>query len=285
VADPAPRRRRTPRTGAVVRTTRLTPHVVRVVLGGDGLTGFAPQHTDSYVKLQFPPPGAAYAAPFDPDDVQARLPREQWPSTRTYTVRSWDAAAGELTIDFVVHGDEGVAGPWAVAARPGDTLQLVGPGGGYTPDADAGWHLLAGDETALPAIAAALEALPAGARAEVFVEVAGPEEEQPMPGGPGVRVTWVHRGRAPGVALVAAVVGADLPRGDLLAGDAHVFVHGEAGAVRELRRFVRDRLAVPRERMSVSGYWRLGSTEDRWQAEKREWNAAVEAEDQGLPVG
>ncbi len=280
MADQKPRRKRTPRTGTVVRTTRLTPHVVRVVFGGEGLAGFAPEHTDSYVKLLFPPAGAPYAAPFDVDDVQERLPREQWPVTRTYTVRAWDAAAGELTIDFVVHGDEGVAGPWAVAARPGDTLQVLGPGGAYTPAADAGWHLLAGDETALPAIAAALEALPAGARAEVFVEVAGPEEEQPLAGGPGVRVTWVHRGRAPGVALVAAVVGADLPDGDV-----DVFVHGEAGAVRELRRFVRAGLAVPRERLSVSGYWRLGSTEDRWQAEKREWNAAVEAEDAGLAVG
>jgi NADPH-dependent ferric siderophore reductase len=279
MADQKPRRRRTPRTGTVVRTTRLTPHVVRVVFGGEGLSGFAPEHTDSYVKLLFPPAGAPYAAPFDVDDVQERLPREQWPVTRTYTVRSWDAVAGELTVDFVVHGDEGVAGPWALAARPGDTLQLFGPGGAYSPAADAAWHLLAGDETALPAISAALEALPADARAEVFVEVSGPEEEQPLAGGPGVRVTWVHRGRAPGVALVAAVVGADLPDGDV-----DVFVHGEAGAVRELRRFVRAGLGVPRERLSVSGYWRLGSTEDGWQAAKPEWNAAVEAEEQGLSV-
>ncbi|SNS98813.1 NADPH-dependent ferric siderophore reductase, contains FAD-binding and SIP domains [Geodermatophilus saharensis] len=279
MADPTPRRRRTPRTGTVMSTTRPTPHLVRVVLGGDGLAGFAPEHTDSYVKLLFPPPGAPYTAPFDLDEVQERLPREQWPSTRTYTVRSWDAAVGELTIDFVVHGDEGVAGPWALAARPGDTLQMFGPGGAYTPAADAAWHLLAGDETALPAITAALAALPADARAEVFVEVAGPQEQQPLPGGPGVRVTWVRRGRAPGVALVAAVLGADLPEGDV-----QVFVHGEAGAVRELRRFVRSGLGVPRERMSVSGYWRLGSTEDRWQAEKREWNAAVEAEEAGLGV-
>ena len=279
MADPNPRRRRTPRTGTVVRTARLTPHVVRVVLGGEGLAGFAPQHTDSYVKLLFPPPGAPYAAPFDVEDVQERLPRAQWPVTRTYTVRSWDAAAGELTIDFVVHGDEGVAGPWALAAEPGTTLQMFGPGGAYTPDAGAAWHLMAGDETALPAIAAALEALPAGARAEVFLEVAGPEEQQELAAGDGVRITWVHRSAAPGVALVAAVLGADLPEGDV-----QVFVHGEAGAVRELRRFVRTGLGVPRERLSVSGYWRVGRTEDRWQAEKPEWNAAVEAEESGLGV-
>ncbi len=279
MADQSPRRGRAPRTGTVLRTGRLTPHVVRVVLGGEGLADFEPEYTDSYVKLLFPPPGAPYAIPFDADDVRARLPREQWPVARTYTVRSWDAVAGELTIDFVVHGDKGVAGPWALAARPGDTLHVLGPGGAYRPAADAGWHLMAGDETALPAIAAALEALPTGARAEVFVEVAGPEEEQDLAVGPGVRVTWVHRGAAPGTALVAAVLAADLPDGDV-----HVFVHGEAGAVRELRRFVRAGLGAPRERMSVSGYWRLGSTEDRWQADKPEWNAAVEAEDAGLGV-
>ncbi len=279
MADDRPRRKRTPRTGTVLRTTRVTPHVVRVVLGGEGLAGFAPEHADSYVKLLFPPAGAPYAAPFDVEDVRARLPREQWPVTRTYTVRAWDADAGELTVDVVLHGDEGIAGPWAAAARPGQTLQLFGPGGAWSPDADADWHLFAGDETALPAIAAGLEALPAGARAEVFVEVAGPEEEQDLAVSPAVRVTWVHRRAVAGVALVAAVCGADLPDGDV-----HAFVHGEAGAVRELRRFLRTGLGVPRERMSVSGYWRLGRTEDGWQAEKPEWNAAVEAEEQGLTV-
>jgi NADPH-dependent ferric siderophore reductase len=279
VPDDRPPRKRTPRTATVLRTSRVTPHLVRIVLGGEGLTGFAPEHADSYVKLLFPPAGAPYATPFDVDDVQARLPRAQWPVTRTYTVRSWDAAPGELTVDVVLHGDEGVAGPWAAAARPGQTLQLFGPGGAWSPDADADWHLLVGDETALPAIAAALEALPAGARAEVFVEVAGPTEEQDLALAPGVRLTWVHRGAVAGVALVAAVCGADLPGGDV-----HAFVHGEAGAVRELRRFLRTGLGVPRERMSASGYWRLGRTDEAWRAEKREWNAAVEAEEQGLGV-
>ncbi|SDC58424.1 NADPH-dependent ferric siderophore reductase, contains FAD-binding and SIP domains [Geodermatophilus telluris] len=273
------RRKRTPRTGTVVRTTRVTPHTVRVVLGGDGLAGFAPEHTDSYVKLLLPPAGAPYGVPFDVDDIRARLPREQWPVTRTYTVRSWDAAAGELTVDVVVHGDEGVAGPWAASARPGETVQLFGPGGAWSPAAEADWHLLVGDETALPAIAAALEALPAGARAEVFVEVDGPEEEQDLAVGPGVRLSWVHRGPVAGVALVAAVCGADLP-----AGDVGAFVHGEAGAVRELRRFLRTGLGVRPERMSVSGYWRLGRTDEAWRAEKADWNAAVEAEERGLTL-
>ncbi|WP_409330236.1 siderophore-interacting protein [Trujillonella humicola] len=280
MADPTPRRRRVARQATVVRTERVTPHLVRVVLGGEGLAGFAPVHTDSYVKLVLPPRGAPYAAPFDPDAVQAEQPREFWPATRTYTVRRWDRAAGELTLDVVTHGDEGLAGPWATAAVPGDAVVLFGPGGAYTPDAGADWHLLVGDESTLPAIAASLERLPAGARAFAFVEVADAAEEQAIDLPEGAELTWVHRGDgAPGAALVAAVLSAPLPDGA-----PQAFVHGEAGAVRELRRWLRGTLAVPRELLSVSGYWRIGRTEDRWQAEKPEWNAAVEAEEDSLPV-
>ena len=275
MADKAPRRPRTPRLATVLRTSRPTPHLVRVVLGGEGLAGFAPEYTDAYVKLVLPPAGAPYAAPFDMDAVQREHPRELWPCLRTYTVRAWDRAAGELVLDVVVHGDEGLAGPWAVAARPGDRVQLLGPGGAYAPSGDVDWHLLAGDETALPAIAASLERLPAGATARVFVEVADAAEEQPLPLPAGAELTWVHRSGLPGEALVAAVRGAALPPGSV-----HAFVHGEAGFVRDLRRYLRVERAVPREQLSASGYWRLGRTDEGWRAEKAEWNAAVEADEQ-----
>jgi NADPH-dependent ferric siderophore reductase len=277
MVDKAPRRPRTPRLATVLRTSRPTPHLVRVVLGGEGLTGFAPEHTDAYVKLVLPPADAPYTAPFDMDAVQAEHPREWWPCLRTYTVRGWDPVAGELVLDVVVHGDEGLAGPWAQAARPGDLVQLLGPGGAYAPSRDVDWHLLAGDETALPAIAASLERLPAGAVARVFVEVADAAEEQPLPPAPGVELTWVHRAGPPGEALVAAVRGAALPAGSL-----HAFVHGEAGFVRELRRFLRVERSVPREQLSASGYWRLGRTDEGWRAEKAQWNAAVEADEQAV---
>src|ERR671911_294266 len=208
MADKAPRRPRTPRLATVLRTSRPTPHLVRVVLGGDGLAGFAPTFSDAYVKLVLPPAGAPYAAPFDMDAVQSQHPRELWPCLRTYTVRAWDPAAGELVLDVVVHGDEGLAGPWAVAARPGDLVQLLGPGGAYEPSGDVDWHLLAGDETALPAIAASLERLPAGAAARVFVEVADAAEEQPLALPAGARLTWVHRAGLPGAALIPADHGA-----------------------------------------------------------------------------
>src|ERR1700741_1484529 len=115
---------RIPRRALVLEKRALTPHMIRIVLGGAELEGFgAGAFSDHYVKLRIPPPGASE------------------PRTRTYTVCDWDAGAGRLTIDFVHHGDGGVAGPWAAAAEPGDELLLLGPGGAYTPDAEADWHL------------------------------------------------------------------------------------------------------------------------------------------------
>lgn len=247
----------------VRRTEQLTPHMIRVVLGGDDLAAFPDTpFTDRYVKLQLPRPGVTYPEPFDPDRIREELPREQWPVMRTYTVRALDHATGELTIDFVVHGDEGVAGPWAVAARPGDVLRFMGPGGAYTPDPDADWYLVAGDESALPAIGAALERIPPGRPVLAFLEVGDAAEHQPLPGAPDA--VWLHRDPAHPDQLVEAVRAAAFPQGRV---DA--FVHGEAGFVRDLRLLLRDERAVPREALSISGYWRRGRDEDGWQADKK----------------
>src|SRR4051794_32108548 len=150
--------------GVVTRVQELTPHMVRVVVGGEGLAGLrAGDYTDHYVKVLFPPAGVDYPEPFDVAAIRETMPREAWPVTRTYTIRRWLPGVPEMWIDFVVHGDEGLAGPWAARAKPGDAFRFMGPGGGYAPDPAAGWHLLAGDESALPAIAAALAGMPAGA--------------------------------------------------------------------------------------------------------------------------
>ncbi len=264
----------------VVRSERLTPHMQRVVLGGAGLARFAAdEFTDHYIKLLFAPDGVDYPEPFDIQAIRAERPREQWPVTRTYTVRAWDPELRQITVDFVVHGDEGLAGPWARDARPGDTIRFLGPGGAYAPSPTADWHLLAGDESALPAIAASLEQLPEGAKVFAYVEVADATEEQKVSTPDGTGVTYLHRGdRRVGEALIDAVRALDFPEGEL-----HAFVHGEAGFVKELRRHLRVDRAVPREQLSISGYWRLGHTEDGWQASKREWNAQVEAEQETGP--
>ncbi|MEV4344623.1 siderophore-interacting protein [Actinoplanes sp. NPDC049596] len=257
----------------VTRVEQLTPHMVRVVVGGDALRAIdASTCTDHYVKVLFPQDGVAYPEPFDMGAIRESFPREQWPVVRTYTIRKWLPEVPEMWVDFVVHGDEGVAGPWAVQAQPGDPFRFMGPGGGYSPGADAGWHLLAGDESALPAIAAALEGMPAGARVAAFIEVEGPDEEQKIE--THAEITWLHRGdRAPGELLVQAVRGLEFP-GD----DVQAFVHGEATFVKELRRYLKVERGIGMDRLSISGYWRRGLNEDGWQSSKREWNQQVEQE-------
>lgn len=249
--------------------------MIRVVLGGEALSELPLGGcTDHYVKLIFPADGVTYPEPLDMEAVRRDFPREQWPRTRTYTIRDWDQDAGQITLDFVHHGDEGLAGPWAASVQPGTGIYFNGPGGAYAPDPAADWHLFVGDESALPAIAAGVEGLPPGARAKVFVEVSAPEEEQKLLTQGDAEVVWLHRGDRPiGAALVEAVTGLEFPPGDV-----HAFVHGEANFVKELRRYLRVERGIARDRLSISGYWRRGADEDGWQASKREWNAAVERE-------
>ncbi|MFJ7588729.1 siderophore-interacting protein [Streptomyces sp. NPDC097617] len=268
-------RARTVGTAVVVRTERLSPHMVRLVLGGEGLREFGVgDYADQYVKLLFAPVGITYPAPWDLERIRTDFPRAQWPRQRAYTVRCWDPVHLELTLDFVVHGDEGLAGPWAARVQPGELVRFLGPGGAYAPEPAADWHLLVGDESALPAIAAAMERMPAGARVHAIVEIDGPDDELKIATPDGIVPIWLHRGDRPvGEALVEAVTSLEFPSSDV-----HAFVHGEAGFVKDLRRHLRMERGIPRERLSISGYWRLGETDEGWRAIKRDWNASVEAE-------
>ncbi len=267
------RTRPAPMTAAVVRTEQLSPTLTRVVLGGQDLRRYQPKAaTDSYVKLSFLHPGVDYPRPIDLETIRAQMPVAHWPVVRTYTVRSFDARSGEITVDFVVHGDTGVAGPWAANARPGDEILLTGPGGGYAPASDAGFYLYIGDESALPAIAAALDTLPATAVGQVLIGVQDVSSQIAVRSPVGVQVAWVYPGDGSvGAALVAAAEALDFP-----AASVDAFVHGEAGFVKELRRVLRVDRGVPRERLSISGYWRVGATEEGWRAGKSEWNRQAE---------
>lgn len=256
---------------SVLRTRWLTPHMIRVVLGGQGISDFHDNNdSDHYVKLLFPPTGVSYPEPFDLETIERDFPRDQRPVRRTYTVRHFDTTAGELTIDFVYHGDEGIAGPWAATALPGDKLRLLGPGGAYAPSPDADWHLLVGDEAALPAIASALEWLEVGAKAQVIVQVDSAAEIQQIDTKADVEFTWLFRDTAqnanPRQDLVDAVTSLAFP-----AGQGHIFVHGEAEMVmKQLRPHLLNDRNVNRDWLSISGYWRSGNTEESF----REWKSA-----------
>jgi NADPH-dependent ferric siderophore reductase len=267
-------------TFEVLRTEQLTPHIVRVVLGGDGFDTFKPNDfTDSYVKIVFVRHDidvTALPQPLTLDSFNVLAP-EQRPTVRTYTVRSADTEKRELAIDFVVHGDHGVAGPWAQAAKPGQPAYLMGPSGAYAPDPDADWHLMAGDEAAIPAISVALEALPDNAIGKVFIEVAGPDDEIPLKAPVGVGVNWIYRGgRADLVPEEAAGDHAPLiaavKEANWLPGQVQVFIHGEAQAVmHNLRPYIRKERGVdPKWANSISGYWRRGRTEETFRQWKRE---------------
>jgi NADPH-dependent ferric siderophore reductase len=261
--------------GTVVRTEQVTPVMIRVVLGGEGLDGFEPVPcTDSYVNIALPPAGATYEAPFDVDAMK-ELPVDQRPVRRRYTVRHWDDATRELTLDFVVHGDEGVAGPWAAAARPGDALVFTGPSGDYSPDPDADWHLMVGDESALPAIAASATAVPAGTPLVVRLVVDGPEHEVPLDTDAALDLQWLHRKGEPADQdlLPDAVRDLAFPRGRV-----HAFVHGEAGEIRQVRRHLLGERGVPRADVSVSAYWRRFMTDEDWRRVKKQFNAEMETD-------
>lgn len=232
----------------VEHTEWLTPLLVRVVLGGDGLAGFAmPDATDTYVNVAFAP-----------DDVRRR-----------YTVRSWDPGAGRLTIDVVVHGDEGVGGPWAANAVPGDVLRFDGPSGGYRPDPTADWHLLVGDESALPAIAASLEACPEGVPVIVRLLCDGPEHEIDLASPGGLDLRWLHRPAS----LPDEVASLALPEGR-----GHAFVHGEAEEIRAIRRHLLTDGGLTRPDMSCSPYWRRTMTDEAWRSVKKDFVAAMEGD-------
>lgn len=266
---------RKPILTTVVSSTPLTAHMIRIVVTGDDLQDFpVGQYTDHYVKLQFPPPGATYQAPFDPAEIKSTRPKEEWPRQRTYSVRDWKPASRELTIDFVHHGDTGLAGPWAAGARPGDHLQLVGPGGDFSPDPEADWHLLAGDEAAIPAIAVSLSRIPVGVTARVFLEVEDESEEVEITSPGNLDLTWIHRNGSPhdrNRFLLDAISGLEFPEGRV-----HAFVHGEAGMVREIRKhLILERNLGPAD-LSATGYWKFSRTEEGWREDKPEWKRQAE---------
>ncbi|NPC96492.1 siderophore-interacting protein [Nocardioides sp. zg-DK7169] len=262
--------------GRVESTEQITPSIVRVVLGGEGLDGFEmPAATDAYLNLAIAPSGAPYDAVFDPKAVRAEHAREWWPARRRYTVRAWDGTRRLLTIDFVVHGDEGVAGPWARHARPGDVLVFEGPGSGYTPDPGADWYLFAGDESALPAIAASLGAVPAGRTVVVRLVCDDAEHELALETPGRLDLRWLHRRGAeePARLLLDAVAALELP-----AGRADVFVHGEADEIRGLRRHLLAERGMDRSAMSCSPYWRRTMTDEAWRAVKADFVASMDAD-------
>ena len=240
----------------VRRTTALNPHMVRVTLEGDDLAGFVSASFDDHVKLFFPSdPDAAPVMPaFGPDGPQwpQDAPR---PVTRDYTPRRHDPQAGELDIDFVLHG-EGPAATWAAQARPGQLLGVGGPRGSFVVPLEYDWHLLIGDETALPAIARRLAEMPATARVIAVIETRHASARLPLESAADPTVHWVRcavdtaDGRT---ALERAVRRLQLPDGQ-----GYAWAAGEHSAVRAIREHLVQQRGMDSASIRAASYWRRG---------------------------
>lgn len=263
------RQRQTQMVMEVVEVEELSPTFKRITFGGKDFDLFQnSQAVDKYVKLLLPQnPESGLVPPFDLDELRKTLPKDELPLRRTYTVHSVNPETKTLKMDFVIHGAEGLAGPWAEQAQVGDLLQFSGPGGKYQPDPTADWHLLAGDEAAIPAIGAALEAMPDDAVGHALIEVATADDEWDLTAPEGIEITWLHRGgpfTPESTVLEQAVKNVPWREGRVQA-----FIHGEREIMKTLRIYLNEERGVERADMSLSAYWAYGRAEDTFQAEKK----------------
>lgn len=227
--------------------------MMRVGLAGPDLAGLSVEEPAASVRLLLPSPPAREIEVPRWNGNEFLLADGRRPAIRTFTPRRLDTQALELDLDIVIHGS-GVASQWAETVAVGDRAAVSGPGRGYAIDTDARAFLLAGDETALPAISQLLEALPVDRLVEVHIEVSHADARIPLPAHPPAQVSWheLAHGARPGDALVAAV------RSVELIPDTRMWVAGEAAAVQRIRKYLLEELGLPRSQTTVRGYWKHG---------------------------
>jgi NADPH-dependent ferric siderophore reductase len=221
----------------------ISPHARRVTLGGEELAAF--------LQMKGVESPAAW--------VKVSLPSG---ATRAYTIRGIDRQAGTLDLEFVLHGEYAASGPasaWVSQARSGERIGIAGPrNGNFTLPADARWVVLAGDATALPAIQSIAQALPAGIKAEIYVELHSQDDRQAVDRRVELEITWLQEHAAPGVALLQALTNRPLP-----GGPGYVWIAGESDVVRALRGHYLDARGLEPRRISAAEYWKTGQAAHR----------------------
>ncbi|MFJ2758027.1 siderophore-interacting protein [Nocardioides sp. NPDC087217] len=249
----------------VLHNKQVTPHMVRLTLGGDDLRRFPQRGFDQWFRLFLPRPNGE-ATNFDavPEklgtiDYLKYLRHGDRPPLRNYTVREHRPDLGEIDVDFVVHGDLGIAGPWARTAQPGERVVLMDQGTGFDYAPDASFHLLVGDESALPAIVGILRDMPRDARGLAIIEIPDMADVQDVSGPEGVEVRWLARGDSDGQpgALAIAEVKAFKPEAPAT---LSAYLVGERTIPAEGRRHLVS-LGVPKSRITFVGYWRIGKAQ------------------------
>lgn len=238
-----------PRTLTVLRSTSLTPNMLRVTLGGEGLVGFPEDQESAYVKLNLPQPG------------------EERPLIRTYTISA--QRQDEIDIDFVLHDGASPATSWALEAQAGDQIRVGGPGPKKLINNTADWFLLAGDMTALPAITVNLASLPENARGYAVIEVNEDADVQPLLCPPGVELHWLIK---PDTDTDRSVLLERIKELSWLPGEAAVWAACEFHSMRMLRRYFKFERQIPKDKLYISSYWKIGNTEDQHKIAKQSDN-------------
>jgi len=245
----------------VIRTERISPNFVRVTVGGEQLAPLPHVGFDQWFRLFLPQEHGetSFNLPNRADLIGylkfMRMPEATRPHLRNYTVREFRPGANELDIDFVVHGDEGVATRWATRTKPGDTVALLDQGRGFDPDPAAEHHLLVTDETGLPAVAGILRDLPRDARGTAYIEIPHADDARGTGAPEGFEVRWLVRdeGVRPGIPALEAVKNWAMPAGTLQA-----YLVGEQALPTGARRWLVNELGVPKKSILFSGYWKIG---------------------------
>jgi NADPH-dependent ferric siderophore reductase len=247
--NPKGRPRRVPRRVSVQRVEQLSPRMRRVTFEGSDLATFEWPGPAAHLKIVFPVPGSTAVPDYDPDGPRLT-------TIRTYTPRRFDAAAKTLDVDFVLHG-EGPGSSWAAQAQAGQEVIVLGPASGYPVDAEADWYVLAGDDSALPAIETLLEAIPARASVSAFIEIPEEHEQRTLAAARAAEIRWLirdERKASPASALLAALSNFAWP-----AGDGRIYVGCEADGMRRIRSAIVTACGLDRARIVTRGYWRQGA--------------------------
>ncbi|MGI4813268.1 MAG: siderophore-interacting protein [Janthinobacterium lividum] len=240
----------------VKRVQHVTPHLVRITLSGDDLEGFQSASFDDHIKVFFPVPGAAKPVmPALGPDGPVLVDAAARPVARDFTPRRYDAAAGELDIEFALHAG-GPATTWAAQAKVGQYLGIGGPRGSMIIPTGFDWHLLIGDETALPAIARRLEELPASTRVASLIEVADPSARIEFKTNAELYAQWCYRrGSTDGETGLPAAL-RQMFRPD---GEGYVWAAGESTVIRAVRKILCDEQGIDKHRIRAASYWKRGA--------------------------
>jgi NADPH-dependent ferric siderophore reductase len=240
----------------VKRVQPLTPHLIRVTFTGDDLHDFESASFDDHIKVFFPAPGADKPVLPSAGPNGPVFPEDQpRPVARDFTPRRYDRAARELDIEFAMH-EAGPAASWAAQAKVGQYLGIGGPRGSLVIPTGFDWHLLIGDETALPAIARRLKELPAGTRVAAILEVADPSARMDFDTEAELHAVWRYRSESPyrGDALLQAVRETYLPEGE-----GYVWAAGESATMRAVRYHLCTERGVDKSRIRAASYWKEGA--------------------------